>query len=160
MKIGIYPGSFDPLTLGHLEIIQRAARLVDRLYICVAVNQEKSTLFNLEQRLLWVNQAIAQLESKTKLEALAFEGLIVDIATSLKADIIIRGLRNTTDMDYESQIAATNKKLVPTIETVCLLAYDYPFISSTMVRSVLKNSGNISAFVPPMVACALADKQR
>lgn len=151
MRTGVYPGTFDPVTLGHLEIIQRASRLVDHLYICVAHNDEKKPLFDVQQRLNWVQDSIKNLDSFIKMEAIIFDGLLVEIAKKLKANMIIRGIRAADDFDFEAKLAFANNQLSSSIETIFLAAQDYPFVSSTIVRSIIINRGDISAFVPETV---------
>lgn len=148
MRIGIYPGTFDPITLGHMEVIQRATRLVDCLYVAVANNDEKSPFFSFQQRLAWVQKSVETLESINQIEVIAFNGLLVETAKNLHATVIIRGLRTATDFSFEAQLASANKKLAPAIETIFLISQSYPLVSSTIVKSILRNQGDISAFVP------------
>ena len=151
MRTGIYPGSFDPITLGHLEIIQRASKLVDFLYICLSHNEQKSPLFNIEQRLDWVKKSLETVDLKCSAKVIVFDDLLVDLVKRVNADVIIRGLRNAADYDFEAQLSHANKKMVPEIETILLSAQDYPFISSTIVKSIYIHGGDITDFVPPSV---------
>ncbi len=151
MRTGIYPGSFDPITLGHLEIIQRASRLVDFLYVCVAHNETKNPLFNLDLRLKWVELSLEQVKLHCPYKVVSFDDLLVELAKRVNANIIIRGLRNAADYDFEAQLSHANKKLIPHVETVLLSAQNYPFISSTIVKSIYTHGGDISEFVPPQV---------
>lgn len=151
MRIGIFPGTFDPITLGHMEIIQRATRLVECLYVAVANNDEKKPSFSFQQRLAWVQKSVATLESINQIEVIAYNGLLVETAKNLHATVIIRGLRTSTDFSFEAQLASANKKLAPAIETIFLISQSHPLISSTIVKSIIRNQGDISDFVPSVV---------
>ena len=135
MKIAVYPGSFDPVTLGHLDIIQRASKLVDRLVIGVLTNISKKTVFSMEERVKFLELVIKEynLESKIKIES--FNGLLVDFAKAQNASFIVRGLRAVTDFDYEPQLAQTNHVMVPDIDTVFFTTrLEYSYLSSSTVR--------------------------
>lgn len=151
MIIGVYPGTFDPITLGHLEIIQRASRLVDKLYVCVALNKEKSPFFDIETRLDWIQKSIQDLNQSDRIHVIQFDGLFIETAQKLNAKIMIRGLRSGADFDLEAQLSFGNKKFNPAIETVFLISHDYPFISSSIVKSIIKNNGDVRSFVPKAV---------
>ena len=152
-RIAVYSGTFDPLTLGHSDVVQRAAGLFDHLIIAVAVAHHKKTLFNLPARV-----SLAQAATKTiaNVMVLPFDGLIMDFCAAHQACAVVRGIRNLTDFDYEAQMAAMNRKLRPEVETVFLLP-DAPLqcISSTLVREISKLGGDVSQMVSPEVLAAL-----
>ena len=157
-RIAVYSGTFDPFTLGHDDVVRRAARLFDQLIIAVAAAHHKKTLFSLEAR-------VAQVQAATKnmagAKVLPFDGLIMDFCAAHKACAVVRGVRNLTDFDYEAQMAAMNRKLRPQVETVFLLP-DAPLqcISSTLVREISKLGGDVTQMVSPAVAAALATAHR
>jgi len=153
-RIAVYSGTFDPFTLGHDDVVRRAAGLFDQLVIAVAVAHHKKTLFTLEQR---VAQVKAATEGIAGVSVLSFDGLIMDFCAAQKASAVVRGIRNLTDFDYEAQMAAMNRKLRPQVETVFLLP-DAPLqcISSTLVREISKLGGDVAQMVSPAVAAALA----
>lgn len=143
--IAVFPGTFDPITIGHLSIVQRALPLFTRVVIGVGVNSSKRTLFSEEQRLAWARTAFA---GDAKVEVVAFSGLTVDLCKRLGAAYIIRGLRNSTDHGYERSIALMNRQLAG-VETIFLpSAPEHAHISSTIVRELLSNSADVSALVP------------
>lgn len=152
-RIAVYSGTFDPITLGHLDVVQRAAGLFDQLIIAVALAHHKKTLFSLEAR---VAMAQAASENIANVAVVPFDGLIVDFCKSHSASAVVRGIRNLTDLDYEAQMAAMNRKLAPQVETVFLLP-DAPLacISSTLVREISKLGGDVSQMVSPAVMAAL-----
>lgn len=146
MKRAIYPGSFDPMTFGHLDIIKRSAAIVDELVVGVLNNSAKNSLFSVEER-------VSMLEEMTKdmpnVKVASFDGLLVDYAKQINADIIVRGLRAITDFEYELQIAQTNKKVSGNVETIFLTTdLRYSYLSSTIVREFAAYGGDISNFVP------------
>ena len=153
-RIAVYSGTFDPFTLGHADVVQRAAGLFDQLIIAVAVAHHKKTLFSLEDRVRQVQQATRLMDS---VQVLPFDGLIMAFCAGQQASAVVRGIRNLTDFDYEAQMAAMNRKLRPQVETVFLLP-DAPLacISSTLVREISKLGGDISQMVSPDVASDLA----
>ena len=158
MRIGLYPGTFDPITLGHIDIIQRAAMLVDRLVIGVAINRDKGPLFTLEERVALIEAECAVLSVKTGTEIVAhpFENLLIDCARDVKAQVIVRGLRAVADFEYEFQLVGMNRALNPEIETVFLDPAEHlSYISSTLVREIAFFEGDISKFVHPAVAEAI-----
>lgn len=153
-RIAVYSGTFDPFTLGHVDVVRRAAGLFDQLVIAVAVAHHKKTLFSLDARVQQVRDAT---ESMAGVQVLPFDGLIMDFCAEQDACAVVRGLRNLTDFDYEAQMAAMNRKLRPQVETVFLLP-DAPLacISSTLVREISKLGGNVGQMVSPAIAAALA----
>lgn len=153
-RIAVYSGTFDPFTLGHDDVVRRAAGLFDELIIAVAIAHHKKTLFSLEARVQQVQQAT---KSIAGVKVLPFDGLIMDFCAAQNACAVVRGIRNLTDFDYEAQMAAMNRKLRPQVETVFLLP-DAPMacISSTLVREISKLGGSVEQMVSPSVAAALA----
>ena len=150
MKIAIYPGSFDPVTFGHLDIIRRSARVVDRLIVGVLVNQAKSPLFSMEERVKIIQSLTQEFDN---VEVRCFSGLLVDFAHECGASIIIRGLRAVTDFEYELQLAQTNKVMAPDIDTLFLTTnLKYSYLSSSTVKEIAGYGGDISSFVPASVA--------
>lgn len=152
-RTAVYSGTFDPFTLGHDDVVRRAAGLFDRLVIAVAAAHHKKTLFSLEDRVAQVQAATQDIAGVT---VLPFDGLIMDFCAAQKACAVVRGVRNVTDFDYEAQMAAMNRKLRPVVETVFLLP-DAPLqcISSTLVREISKLGGDVGQMVSPAVASAL-----
>jgi len=152
-EAAICAGTFDPLTLGHLDVIERASRIFPRVVIAVATNPGKNPLFTLEERIDLVRQSVAHLEG---IEVDSFDGLLVDFAESKGVRVIVRGLRAFSDFEYEFQMALTNRKLKPQLETIFLMPkQDYSYVSSSNVRTVASLGGDISQFVPPPVKRAL-----
>jgi pantetheine-phosphate adenylyltransferase len=159
-RVGIYPGTFDPITNGHSDIIRRAAKIVDRLVIGVARNDGKGPLFPTEERVEIVRDEVAHLENgdAERIEVRAFDTLLMSFAESVGAAVIIRGLRAVSDFEYEFQMAGMNARLNPDIETVFLMASDrYQFISSRFVKEIGALGGDISHFVSPRVALRLSE---
>jgi len=160
-RIGIYPGTFDPITNGHADIIRRAARIVDRLVIGVARNDGKGPLFVTDERVEIVRDEVAHLENgdAERIEVRAFDTLLVNFARSVGASMVIRGLRAVSDFEYEFQMAGMNARLNPEIETVFLMASDrFQFISSRFVKEIGALGGDVSHFVSPRVAARLLDR--
>ena len=149
-RIAVYSGTFDPFTLGHEDVVRRAAGLFDELIIAVAVAHHKKTLFSLDERVRQVQQATQGLG---RVKVLPFDGLIMDFCGAQRATAVVRGIRNMTDFDYEMQMAAMNRKLLPTVETVFLLPQaELQCISSTLVREIATLGGDVSQMVSPAVA--------
>ena len=158
MRIGLYPGTFDPITLGHLDIIRRAARLVDRLVIGVAINRDKGPLFDLDERVGMIDAECRALKAETGIEILVhpFENLLIDCARDVDASVIVRGLRAVADFEYEFQMVGMNRALDASIETVFLMAdARRQAIASKLVKEIARLGGDISKFVTPRVAQAL-----
>ena len=157
MKKAIYPGSFDPVTNGHLDVIQRAAKLCDNIVIAVAFNQEKACLFDVEERIALIKEAT---ETEPKVTCVtSFEGLLVDFARAEGATAIVRGLRAISDFEFEFQMALINRKLAPEFETIFLMpTEEYTYLSSRIVREIARLQGDVSAFVTPEAANALLAK--
>jgi pantetheine-phosphate adenylyltransferase len=155
-RCAVYSGTFDPFTLGHEDVVRRAAGLFERLVIAVAVAHHKKTLFSLDERVRQVEQAVQGMAEAGRISVLPFDGLIMDFCAQQQASAVVRGVRNLTDFDYEAQMAAMNRKLRPQVETVFLLP-DAPLqcISSTLVREISKLGGDVSQMVSPAVATAL-----
>ena len=156
MLRAVYPGSFDPVTYGHLDIIRRSRSLADELIVGVLNNKAKTPLFSVEER-------VKMLEEMTKnmpgVKVVPFEGLLIDFAKELSAGIVVRGLRAVTDFEYELQMAQTNNKLSPELETVFLTtSLEYSYLSSTIVKEVAAFGGDISQFVPEMIERRIQEK--
>jgi pantetheine-phosphate adenylyltransferase len=163
MRIGLYPGTFDPITLGHVDIIQRAMALVDRLVIGVAINRDKKPLFDLEERVAMVQAECDQIASRTGGEIVVhpFENLLIDCARDVGAQVIVRGLRAVADFEYEFQMVGMNRALDASIETVFMMAdARRQAIASKLVKEIARLGGDVSKFVTPPVQQALADRFR
>ena len=161
MRIGLYPGTFDPITLGHLDIITRASLLVDRLVIGVAVNRDKAPLFTLEERVEMLEKDCANLSEQTGTEIIVhpFENLLINCAHDVGAQLIVRGLRAVADFEYEFQMVGMNRSLDNSIETVFLMAEaKHQAIASKLVKEIARLDGDISKFVTPHVANRLLNK--
>jgi pantetheine-phosphate adenylyltransferase len=161
MRTGLYPGTFDPITFGHIDIIKRACQLVDRLVIGVAINRDKGPLFTLEERVAMVEAETAHLTAITGTEIVVhpFENLLIDCARDVGAGIIIRGLRAVADFEYEFQMVGMNRKLDADIVTVFLMAEaDRQAIASKLVKEIARLKGDVSHFVPKAVVAALQEK--
>ena len=157
-RAAIYPGTFDPLTLGHLDVIQRAAQLFEKLIVAVADSPGKKSLFSLEERLQLVRDAVKGLPG---VEVASFGGLLVNYARKSKVAVLVRGLRAFSDFEYEFQMALSNRKLAPDVETMFLMTSEtYSYISSSVVREVAELGGDTSGLVPPNVQAALVRKLR
>ncbi|MCC5984546.1 MAG: pantetheine-phosphate adenylyltransferase [Rhodobacteraceae bacterium] len=161
MRVGLYPGTFDPLTMGHVDIITRACRLVDRLVIGVAINRDKGPLFTLEERVAMIEAEAAPLSARTGVEIVAhpFENLLIDCARDVGAQVIVRGLRAVADFEYEYQMVGMNRALDDTVETVFLMAEArHQAIASKLVKEIARLGGDVSRFVPETVHDALRAK--
>ena len=149
MKIAVFPGSFDPITTGHVNLIKRSLPLFDKIVVSIGVNSSKKTLFTLEQRMEWLESVFAD---EPKIEIAHFTGLTVDFCKSIRAGYLIRGLRNSSDFDYEKTISQLNSVLGDGLETFFLISKPgFSHISSTIVREIIKAGGDASAFVPPQI---------
>ncbi|HKW54179.1 MAG TPA: pantetheine-phosphate adenylyltransferase [Stellaceae bacterium] len=161
-RIGVYPGTFDPITNGHTDIILRATKVVDRLVIGVAQNIGKGPLFTAEERVAIVQEEISHLadaETRKRVEVRSFDNLLMHFAMETGASVIVRGLRAVSDFEYEFQMAGMNNRLNPKVETVFLMANDkYQFISSRFVKEIGQLGGDVSHFVSPRVARRLAER--
>jgi pantetheine-phosphate adenylyltransferase len=152
----IYPGTFDPITNGHLDIIARASKLYDKVIVAVAVNRGKIPLFSLDERVDLVKAVTPEFPS---VQVIGFDNLLVDCAREQGANVILRGLRAVSDFEYEFQLAGMNRRLAPQLETVFLTpAEQYEFISSTMIREIAQLKGDVSCFVPDAVHQRLIEK--
>ncbi|MBM3604559.1 MAG: pantetheine-phosphate adenylyltransferase [Alphaproteobacteria bacterium] len=161
MRIGLYPGTFDPITLGHIDIIQRAMALVDRLVIGVAINRDKSPLFDLEERVAMVQAECDAIATRTGGEILVhpFENLLIDCARDVGATVIVRGLRAVADFEYEFQMVGMNRALDSSIETVFMMAdARRQAIASKLVKEIARLGGDVSRFVTPPVCDALLQR--
>ena len=156
MRTAIYPGSFDPLTNGHLDVLYRASKLFDKVIVAVAKNESKHPLFTLEERVQMVREAVQHLPS---VEADSFEGLLVAYVERRSAQAVVRGLRAVSDFEFEFQMALMNRKLNERIETIFMMPKDtYTFLSSRIVKEMAHLGGDVSSFVPAHVRTALAAK--
>ena len=154
MATALFPGTFDPITLGHLDILQRACAMFERVIVAVGARHDKQTLFSAAERIALIQQSTDGWEG---LEVEEFDGLIVNYAESKGATVLVRGIRNSLDFAYEQQMAVTNRRLAPAIDTV-LLAADpgHAMLSSSLIKEILKAGGSVDEFVPPAVAAALS----
>ena len=158
MRIGIYPGSFDPVTLGHVDIIKRASTLVDKLYVAVIKNKRKKSLFTTSERINMLRKVTKDIPN---VEIEHFSGLTVDLAMQKEANVIFRGLRAVTDFEYELQLAQTNHKLNPDVDTVFLITnVEYAYLSSSIVREIACYNGAIESFVPESIIDEIYDKYK
>ncbi|MEE8058532.1 MAG: pantetheine-phosphate adenylyltransferase [Pseudomonadales bacterium] len=156
MKIVIYPGTFDPITNGHVDLVERATTLFDKIVIAIAYSEEKQPLFHLEQRIELCQQALAHLNN---IEVCGFNNLLVDFAASKNSHIVLRGLRAVSDFEYEFQLANMNRAMSPEFETIFLTPSEHlSFLSSTLVREIASMGGNVASFVPSEVCSALNDR--
>ena len=156
MRRAIYPGSFDPITAGHLDVIHRAARLFDELVVAVAHNDQKKSMFTTEERMDLIRENTA---SVGNIRVARFDGLLVEFARRENAAAVVRGLRAVSDFEFEFQMALMNRKLEPAIETIFLTPREeYTYLSSRIVKEIARLGGNVEAFVPPSVVRALREK--
>ena len=156
--VAVYPGSFDPLTNGHLDIITRASKFVDKLIVAVLTNSAKSPMFSLEERICMLKEACAGIDN---IEFTSFSGLLMEFAHSVNANVVIRGLRAVTDFEYEFQMALTNKILGPDIETIFMTtSTQYLYLSSSIVKEVAALGGDVTSMIPASIADKLMAKVR
>jgi len=149
MKIAVYPGSFDPITNGHLNIIERSTKIFDKLIVALAIDSKKSTLLSAQERIDMIEEATKNFENVT---VLSFSGLLTDFVRKNKANIIIRGMRAISDFEHESQLALMNKRLAPEIETIFMVTCSkYSYLNSSIVKEIASLNGNISKLVPEVV---------
>ena len=157
-QVAIYPGTFDPVTNGHIDLIKRAQEVFSEVIIAVAANPQKGPLFDVKERVAMLKQATASLKG---VEVTAFDGLVVDYARKRKAKVLIRGLRMLSDFEYEFQMALTNRKLSPDIETIFLMPHEsYSYLSSKLLKETAALGADLSNFVPDFVEKALKEKLR
>lgn len=155
-KIAVYPGTFDPITNGHSDLVIRAARMFDRIILAIAENADKSPLFSLEERIELAGRALGQVKN---VEVVGFSGLLIDFAREAGADVILRGLRAVSDFEYEFQLASMNRRLEPELETVFLApAENYTFVSASLVKEIARHGGDVGAFVHTDIFRALKNK--
>ena len=162
-RIGLYPGTFDPVTNGHIDVISRAARLLDKLVVGVAINTGKGPMFNVDERVAMVKAEIEAIADKNGMiiEVVPFEGLLIHFARHVGVSMIVRGLRAVSDFDYEFQMAGMNYRMAPDIETVFLMASEtHQFIASRLVKEVALLGGDISSFVPARTYDAVMQRIR
>ena len=158
MKTAVYPGSFDPITLGHLNLIKRAARIFDKLYVCVAKNSDKNPLFTREERVELIKRTVLHLPN---VEVELAEGLLVNYCRSKGATVIVKGLRAISDFDWEFQMALANRKIDPAIDTLFLTASEkYMFLSSTVVKEMAKYGADLREFVPREILEDIVNKMK
>ena len=156
MKVALYPGSFDPLTLGHVSIIQRGLEIFDKLVVAVANNPKKTPMFSVEERRGFIHDAVGQ---DPRVETDSFNGLLVDYAHSRNLKVVLRGLRAVSDFEYEFQLANMNRHLAPDVETVFMMTgEDYFYVSSHLIREVASFNGDVSGMVPASVQKALIER--
>jgi pantetheine-phosphate adenylyltransferase len=161
MRVGLYPGSFDPVTFGHVDIVRRAGKLVDRLVIAVGKHHDKHPLFTAEERIALASEVLKPVAKDIglSLDVATYDSLTVAAAKKARATVVIRGLRDAGDFDYEMQMAGMNAALAPEIETVFLASSPATrYIAASLVRQIAAMGGDVSAFVPPVVAAALKKK--
>ena len=161
MTTAIYPGSFDPLTFGHLDILERCVRLFDHVVIAILTNSQKTPLFSIDERLAMVREIVNPKFPNVEIEKEVFRGLLVDYAQRKNAHVIVRGIRAVTDYEYELQMALMNRRLAPAIETVFMMpAENYSYLSSHLVKEIAGHGGAIAGLVPELVEKRLKEKFR
>jgi pantetheine-phosphate adenylyltransferase len=149
MKIAVFPGSFDPITIGHVEIVKRALPLFDTVIVAVGINESKQSLFSLEQRLAWLKEVF---EGHSNIQIAHFEGLTAHFCAQVGAKYLLRGLRNASDFDYEKTISQLNQIIGQQLDTVFLISQpEYSHISSTIVREIIKGGGDVTPFIPKSI---------
>jgi pantetheine-phosphate adenylyltransferase len=156
LRVAVYPGSFDPMTFGHLDIVDRARCMFDKIYVAISINSAKKTLFTMKERSELTREV---LKERKDVEVVTFEGLLTDFARDVQATAIVRGIRAVTDFDYEYAIYQVNRQLNPDVDTVFLLASQkYSFISSTIIKEVARYGKSLSEYAPPTISEALLKK--
>ena len=156
MAVAVYPGSFDPVTLGHQDIIERSSKIMDKVIVGVLKNNSKSPLFSVQERVNMLKSVTGHLPN---IEILAFDGLLVDFVRNCRADVIVRGLRAITDFEYELQMSQTNRVISPGIDTIFLTTnLKYSYLSSSIVKEIAMYQGDISAFVTPEIALKVLER--
>ncbi len=159
MKKAIYPGTFDPITNGHIDVIKRALKIFDGLVICVMINPNKKAMFSLEERMDMIKDSVRSLDSRVEISH--FEGLLVDYAKKVGIYSVVRGLRALSDFEYEFQMALANRKLLPQMETVFLMTSEkYMYVTSSAVKEISMFGGDVSCFVPEPVSKRLRERYR
>lgn len=157
--VALYAGSFDPITNGHIDILERSAHLFSRVVITVAVNKNKKGVFSVDERIALIKQCLEGKDWAANVSVTQFSGLLVDYAREIKANTLIRGVRQASDFDYEFRMALANKKLAPEIETLFMMPDErYTFVSASLVREIAYWGGDVSSFVPPVIEKALIQK--
>ncbi|MBK8230268.1 MAG: pantetheine-phosphate adenylyltransferase [Candidatus Eisenbacteria bacterium] len=158
MRVGMFPGTFDPVTSGHLDILHRALQVFDRVIVAVAHRHQKQTLFSAEERIEMIRDSISKGDAG-RIEIVPFEGLLVDFARARKVAGIVRGLRFVSDFEYEFQMALMNQKLAPNLPTIFLMPSEkYTYLNSSLVKEIVRNGGAVGGLVPPAVARSLKKK--
>lgn len=158
-RLALYPGTFDPVTLGHLDVLERALRVFDRIEVTVAVNASKQALFSTGERVDLVRQSLAEVRGADRVTVTAFEGLLVEHARAVGAVALVRGLRQVSDFDYEFRMALANRRLFPELQTVFLMPSEaHTFVAASIVREIHRWGGDVSSFVPAPVERALREK--
>ena len=158
MTTAVYPGSFDPITLGHLDVIERAAGVFERVVVAVLVNARKSAMLDVEERVATIREAVSETlgETARRVDVSAFDGLTVDFAREVGAGLIVRGLRAVSDFEFELQMAHTNRKLAPDVDTVFFMtALEHAYVSSSLVKEIARFGGDVSRMVPRAVVAEL-----
>jgi pantetheine-phosphate adenylyltransferase len=156
MRIGVYPGTFDPVTYGHLDLVERGRKHVDRLVLAILRNEDKQPMFSVEERIVFLREAVSRWDNVV---VDSFDGLLVDYAKRTGASLILRGLRAVSDFEYELQMAMMNRRLAPDMETAFLMPNEaFSYVSSRLVREVARLGGDVAGLVPPNVAKALEEK--
>jgi len=156
MRIALFPGTFDPVTFGHIDIIERALPLFDKLYIGIGLNSNKAPMFSDQQRKLWLQEIFKE---ESKIKVVVYEGLTVECCKKVKANYVVRGIRYVNDFEYEKAIADMNRSLDEKIETIFLTCLpQYTSVASTLVRDVIRNGGDVSQFVPDVVLRTIQNK--
>lgn len=158
-RTALYPGSFDPWTNGHLDILSRAVKMFDKIIVTVAVNNKKNAVFTGEERIKLIRDSISKFEWADQVEVIQFTGLLIDLARKKKVNVLLRGVRQISDFEYEFRMALANRRLAPEIDTVFLMPDEQlTFISATIVKEIASWNGDLSSFVPDNVAKALHQK--